>query len=261
MLHFEEGKKENSAVRIHRIFERMMKTQPDNAATMVALYTALGFDNKVAPLQQTQDLSHVLTLIFNELTCLMHELKPKHSPRAFHPVLAAFERFAIAQLVNPWSANKPVFQAALPLLFSFGEELEHEGDPITKEELTELQNAVKEFREKIQSSDWQRALKNFLYEQLNFITRAIADYPIAGAKAFKSSVRDMSFHQREHLQLVTENAESEPMTRLKSLQAIVVKYSQYAIDFGKLLAAGDSIENHGEKALHAAAQLGHHFVK
>jgi hypothetical protein len=254
MLHIEEGQKENSAVRIHRIFERMMGAQPENTATMLALYAAAGFDSKVTPFQQTQELSRVVTLLFNELDCMIEELKPKHSLRAFRPILNAFERLAPAQMVSRWDQNKPIFQAALPLLFSFGEELENEGSPIPAKELAEVQNAVKEFRQEVLDSDWQKQLKRFMLEQLDFILRAITDYPIAGVKAFKSSAREMYFHQAEHIELVRQHKDSEPMTRLQSFQATIVKWSRYAIELGKLLAAVDSIEIHGEKALHAAAE-------
>jgi hypothetical protein len=258
MLHMDDVEKENSAVRIHRIFERMMGTKPENSATLVALSNALGLDTKAHPLQQTEELSRAVSLLFKELNCMIEDLKPKHSPRAFRPVIAAFERLSPAQLVNQWQGNKPVFQASLDLLFSFGEELENEGSAVTGKDLTELKDAVKQFREDVQKSKWPADVKKFVAQQLDIILRAVAEYQIAGVKAFKASVRDIYFHQAEHIELVKQHADSEPMTRLKALQFTVLKWSQYVIEAGKLLAAGDSISTHAEKAAHATAQVLHH---
>jgi len=70
-------------------------------------------------------------------------------------------------------------------------------------------------------------------------------------------VRDVVFREAEHIEIVQSYSSTPVMTRLKGVVKKVGELSKYVIEFGKLLAAGDSIQSHGEKAMHAAAQVAH----
>lgn len=251
--------KENSAVRIHRIFERLV-AQPDNVTAMVALTNTLELNTKASPLQQAEDLLRSITLLFEELKCLTESLKQRHSDRAYKQVVLAFERFAPPQLVNQWQHSKPLFQQSLGILFVFGESLASEGALVSAEDLKNLRDAVTKFGEETDASELPEELKRFVAQQVDIILRAVNDYRIAGIKAFKTGVKDMYFHHAENNDVVQKNAGTEQMSRLKSFFVTISQWSKFPVETGKLLSAGDSIYTHGEKALHAAAQATQHVA-
>ena len=101
------------------------------------------------------------------------------------------------------------------------------------------------------------AVKEFIYQQLDIITSAIRDYPLAGVKAFKSAAKDAIFHEAEHAEILLKYNKAPQITGLKAIQAKVVKVAKFSIELSKFVSAIDSIYHHGGAALQAVATAGH----
>ena len=133
--------------------------------------------------------------------------------------------------------------------------LTDDGVVISKDELAELSKDIEALRQEVQTSDLPASVKEFILHQLNIITGAIRDYPLSGVKAFKQAAKDAIFLELEHSDIVTQYSEKPQMTRLRAIQAKVVKASKFSIEFAKFLSAMDTISHHGGALLGWAQHL------
>ncbi|HEX3103818.1 MAG TPA: hypothetical protein VHQ22_05180, partial [Terriglobales bacterium] len=133
--------------------------------------------------------------------------------------------------------------------------LPEDGVTVTAEELSELTNEVEKLRGIVSATTLPERVKRFVFEQLNIISRAIRDYPLAGAKAFRTAVQDVIFHTGEHADIVSEYKDAPVMSGLKQIWEKTAKYAKYAINASKFLGALDIIYHHLQGAPVAAHQL------
>jgi len=250
------AERENSAFRLYR-FIQSMTAQPDNLATSHVLLVVLGVEKGSTPRQQNAMLSKATDLLFTELESLVGELKRNdYSDEAIRPIAAPFDALSPVQFAQAWKVNKTGFAASLPVLRSIGETpnlLTDDGAAISKEDLAELSADVAILRQEVQNSNLPQQVKDFIYHQLEIITSAIRDYPLAGLKAFKSAAKDAIFHEFEHADILTQYRDTPQITGLKAIQAKVIKVAKFSIDLSKFLSAMDTVYHHGEAVLHAAA--------
>jgi hypothetical protein len=129
---------------------------------------------------------------------------------------------------------------------------------ISKDELADLSKDIETLRHEVEASNLPESVKQFIFDQLNIITAAIRDYPLAGVKAFKGAARDAVFHEAEHSEIVIEYGETPQMKGLKAIQAKVVKVSKFSIQFSKFLNSMDTIYHRGGEALQTAVGAVHH---
>ena len=249
--------KENSAFRLYRFVQKMLP-QPQNSLTAQVLLSAFGVKNVQDVWSQNEMIMEVSALLSGEVQSLIRESgRLSFSNESRLPIVGAFGKLSIPGLATQWQNNYPAFLSALPLLLLLGEALPDEGTAISNDDLTGLLNEVESLRQGVEESSLPEDAKRFVYEQLDIIARAFRDYPINGRKAFKTAVREVVFHQAEHREVVEQLEGTDQMNRLKRVWQKLVEMSKYAIEFSKLLAAADSISEHGEKAIHAGAQVAH----
>jgi len=188
---------------------------------------------------QNELVLRVASLLFAELHSLKEESRRAgFTAKSLEPIEGAFAKLTVSGLAAQWQHNSPVFKTCLTPLHIFGEGLADEGAPVNKADLTDLQDSVSNLRENVQKSDLQPDVKNFVYEQLNMIERAINNYPMAGIKAFRAAAREGMFHEAEHMEIVTELQKAPQMPRLQAIVAKVAVWSGYAVTVSKLLNAG-----------------------
>lgn len=256
------AEKENSAIRLHRFIQRMVP-QPENAQTVQVLMHVLGVSKNSSARQQNAELSRGTALLFSELDSLVAELKRyEYSEEVINSITGPFDRLSAGNLVNQWQQNKPVFAASLPVLRSFGETpnlLTNDGAVISSEELAELKEAIENLRKEVKDSGLPERVKKFVSEQLDFIARAIRDYPLAGIKSFKTAATEAIFHEAENLDIVTEYNDKPQIQGLKAIQEKVVKVSRFSIEFSKFLNAMDTIHHYAGPAFQSAGTAVHHL--
>lgn len=253
------AEKENSAFRLWRFFQGMV-AQPENMSTLEALFNAFGVGKGKDARYQAATVARLTSLLFTELDLLTEESsRAGFSNQARKPINDASERLSPHGLVNTWQQNRVCFASCLPALLIFGEGLADEGVAVTKDELNELKSAIANMHEEVDRSGLPSSVKIFVYEQLDFILRAIDDYPIAGVKAFRTAVREAMVHHSEHHDDVEELKKTKEITSLTAIWRRVLELSKYMIDFSKLLAAGDSIYIHAGKIAHTAHDVVQHL--
>jgi len=255
---FTMAEKENSAFRLHRFIERML-SQGQNIQTAQVLLNAFGVkEQPKAVWSQSAMVLRVASLLFAEVRSLKEELtRAGFTGKSLELIDAAFDRLSVAGMPQQWQNHSAFFKACLNPPHIFGEGLPDEGAHISNAELTDLQKVISDLREEVQKSDLRQEVKNFVYEQLNIIERAINDYPVTGMKAFKVAVREGVFHEAEHAEIVIELQNSPQMLSLKKIIAKVVQWSGYTAALSKLLSSGDVIYDHAEKGAHALAKHAH----
>lgn len=256
------AEKENSAFRLYRFIQKMV-SQPEHIPTAQVLLNAFGIDKDSSARQQNAMLSRVTILLFTEMELLVTELKRnEYSDEAIKPITAPFDSLSAGGLANQWQRSKGAFAASLLSLRPIGESpnlLTDDGVAISKDDLAELSGDIETLRQEVQISNLPAPVKEFIFHQLNIITGAIRDYPLAGVKAFKAAARDAVFHEAEHSEILVEFSEQPQMTSLKAIQAKVVKVAKFSIEFSKFLAAMDTIYHHGGAALQTAVGATHHL--
>jgi len=240
-----------------------MVQQPDAVPSVQALMRGLEISENHSARRKNAELLRGTALLFSELESLVAELKRyDYSDEALIPVTALFDRLSTGALINAWQHNKGVFAASLPVLRSFGETpnlLADDGAAISSEDLAQLSKAIENLRKEVENSDLPEGARQFVSEQLDFIERAIRDYPLAGIKAFKTAATEAVFHEAENLDIVTQYSDKPQIQGLKAIQEKVVKVSRFSIEFSKFLNAMDTIHRHAGPALQSAGAVVHHL--
>jgi hypothetical protein len=261
------AEKQNSAFRLYRFIEKMVPQQPPNQPTADVLLKSFGVDkSKTSQREQNTILARVVLLLFNELELLLVDLRRAgRSEESIRPIVKPFDSLSGGFLAIQWSAFSPAFAASLPVLLLAAETLPEDGATVSQEELSELSKSIEKLRIEVRESTLPDVVKNFVFEQLNIIARAVADYPLAGVNAFKSAVRDAIFHLGEHSEVVEVVAENPAvMSGLKQIQETAVKYAKYTMEVSKFIGALDILYHHAQAAPAVAHQLSgliQHVVK
>jgi hypothetical protein len=254
------AEKQNSAFRLLHFCRRMVEQTPGNQTTAQVLLRAFGEKgNSQTARQETVQVARVISLLSSEVELMIGESnRLGFSESSRQPIVNAFERFSISGLASQWQASRLPFVNALPLLQIFAEGLGDEGALIAEPEIVSLSEAIGTLRLDVENSELPDDVKQFVYEQLNLIERAVRDYPLAGAKAFKTAMREAIFHQADHVEAVETLKKTKQMITFKAIWRKVCDLSKYAIDASRLLTAGDEIYSHGQKVAHTASEAMHH---
>ena len=251
------AEKENSAFRLHRFFGRLVQ-QKVTSPTSDVLLLVFGAGNVKAVRTQNAVLAQVTSLLFAELDSLTEEsTRLGFSDESRQPIVAAFEMFSVRAMSQAWSQSIGLFQASLPVLRIFGEGLADEGSPISKDDLTGLENAIADLREEVKKTGIPEPVKQFVYQQLDIVERAIKEYPIAGINAFRTAAKDTLFSELEHPQEAKDFGETASASKLKAIIVRVREMSRVVVAFGRLLAAGNSVVENAEKIAQTAGGVAH----
>jgi hypothetical protein len=207
------------------------------------LFRAFGTETPSTARAQTALTATILGLLFIELDALIGQLRILgYSEQSYSPILQAFEsRLTLPALMGQWAQNKPAFAACAPPLLVFAESLRSEEQAVSVAELSELSKQVAELIEALKTAELPDYVKQFVLEQIAIINRAIRDYPIAGAKAFKRAVEEGVFHDIEHAEEMANYEKSPEVSKLKDIQGRVVRAAKFTIEFGKFLAGCEII--------------------
>ena len=253
------AERENSAFRLYRFIQRMVP-QPDNMPTAQVLLNAFGIEKTSSAREQNAIFARVSFLLFTELELLVSELKRHdYSDEAINPITAPFDRLSAGGWAATWNHNKGGFAASLIALRPIAETpnlLTDDGVAVSKDELAALSKDIEALRQEVQISDLPETVKEFILRQLDIISDAMRDYPLAGVKAFKKAAETAIFHEAAHSEIVTQYSEKPQMTTLRAIQAKVVQVSKFSVEFAKFLAVIDTLYYHHSGTLLPAA---HHL--
>lgn len=258
----DKPEKQNCALRLYRFIQRMQQQPPMPLAQV--LLNSFGAPEDTDQREQNAILARIMVLLFGEVESLVADLRSAgHSEESIQPIVRPFDSLSGGGLASQWARHKDAFSASLPVLLFVGETLPDDGVSVTQTELSDLRRAVEELRSEVQLSVLPSEVKRFVFAQLEIISRAIRDYPLAGVKAFKTAVREAIFNAGEDAETIAEYKDTRVMTSLRQLQERAVKYAKYAIEVSKFVGALDSLYHHLQDApaVHQLTGLVEHVLK
>jgi hypothetical protein len=255
----ENKTKHNSALRLHSFIGKMIPQQPPTLPLAQVLLNAGDIPKEASQRDKNIALARITTALLGELESLVSDLhKGGYSDTSIQPIVRPFDAFSGQGLASPWQVHKDTFAASLPVLLIIGETVPEDGPSLSANELQDLIDSVQKLRNEVSESTLPDEVKSFVFEQLEVIMTAIRDYPLMGAKAFKTAVREGLFHAGEHAEVVAEYKDTPVMTSLKQIQERVVKYAKYSVEVAKILGAWDSVYHHLQSAGMVVHQLASH---
>ena len=247
---------ENSAFRLYRLVGKMVSQSP-SLSTAQVLLNAVGAGD-VKGRDQNAVLWHTIGLVFTELDLLVGESSRRNfSDNSRKSIVSAIDRLSILTIGQQWRNHLPAFQASVESLLIFGEGLMDEGPPINKEELTGLQENLLNLRKEVRESTLPENIKEFVYEQLSTIERAIKDYPIAGIKAFWVADRDTYNREREYPEETQAFEQTESASTFNKIMGKVRGWSKVALEFRKALRASNAAVENAKTLAHTAGEIAH----
>src|SRR5262245_27447287 len=99
------AEKENCAFRLYRLFEKML-AQPQNISTAQVLLNVMGAGDVKAGRPQSRLLSHISSLISDELDVLVEETDQLgFTDKSRQSVVAAVEKLSVWAINQQWQQN------------------------------------------------------------------------------------------------------------------------------------------------------------
>jgi hypothetical protein len=170
-------------------------------------------------------------------------VRPQRYENAVQNVLNALD---ITGLTTSWqSYSQYLTPETLAAIGWCADTLPGEEEVIDEEELKALSREVDELWASVVERDLPDYVKSFLFEQVNIIRRAIKDYPIVGARAFKRSRVEAYVNLAENENTYREHQDEPEMQALRRLWGRVqtmaekagpwIAISQFAVRLGELM--------------------------
>ncbi len=145
---------------------------------------------------------------------------------------------AITLIFNPWEGQRHQICNVIHLLKFCSEVLPNEEQLVDSETLDQLGQLLNELNEKLKSTELPDYVRAFVVQQVAIIEKAIREYKIVGAKAFKSAVYEGAIHYMEHEEEVSEHTEKEEFSLLGRAWNKVKNVASYGMKAEKYLSAG-----------------------
>ena len=186
----------NSAKRILNILNKLQNATSGDSA-FIAWSKALDTIEQI-PKKDPHELQRKLGLLKNELDLLEISMSSTELSKSLY--LPYIERIkatvSITNLDSPWTNYVGQLGPDVMLCIMFCSEILPSDPNVKFDELNELLNKIKSFREEISSNNLPLSTNQFVNSQLNIIENAILDFPIKGGiavkQAFTAGLSDLS---------------------------------------------------------------------
>ncbi len=186
----------NSAKRILNILNKLQNATSSDSA-FIAWSKALDTIEQI-PKKDPHELQRKLGLLKNELDLLEISMSSTELSKSLY--LPYIERIkatvSITNLDSPWTNYVGQLGPDVMLCIMFCSEILPSDPNVKFDELNELLNKIKSFREEISSNNLPLSTNQFVNSQLDIIENAILDFPIKGGiavkQAFTAGLSDLS---------------------------------------------------------------------
>lgn len=145
-----------------------------------------------APQDRDAEVAHSLGLARRQLLQVRERLTEWHTdPRNYRALDAAEQALSMRFLGSPWNVVKPHLDGkAAGILLALAPFLGGDEPRLTDDALQAAHVLVEQLRETVNGSDLTPAVKHLLFRQLDLVDRALRDYEIQGAAAFREASDD-----------------------------------------------------------------------
>lgn len=177
----------NSAKRILNILNKLQNATSSDSA-FIAWSRALDTIEQI-PKNDPHELQRRLGLLKNELDLLEASMSSTEFSKSLY--LPYIERIkttvSITNLDSPWTNYVGQLGSDVMLCIMFCSEILPSDPNVKFDELNELLNKIKSFREEISSNNLPHFTNQFVNSQIDIIESAILDFPIKGGIAVKQA--------------------------------------------------------------------------
>ena len=180
----------NSASRLFRVFEQA-NSLPDNTQTLEAWATLLQVDEG-NPNKRVLVVGEQIHAMYRELDLIASGMEAANFPKALYETVIDKVRHALSPMLFPstWNQAKQYFGPDVITSFAYCSEiLPDEESLISGEDLDEIRAKVVELRASLEDVSVPLRLRILIEHHIDLITKALLEYPISGAKAFREAGR------------------------------------------------------------------------
>jgi hypothetical protein len=180
----------NSASRLHSLLELALN-EPDGTPVLEVWARIFGVSESNV-IRKASLISERLRWMHRELDLVTEQMHESgYSENLYASALSNIEH-ALSALILPgtWNQAKQYLGSANLLALAFCSEiLADEESQISADELGQIQGLVDDLRSSLSVSDLPSRLVELILHHIDLIQRAIAEYPITGAKSLREAAR------------------------------------------------------------------------
>lgn len=229
----------NSASRLVNLINSI-PTQPDNIHTM-EVWASLFQVQEQSPQRRGFVVSERLGALYRELDIVRSQMATKNfSEGLYTPAISQLEAaFSTMTLHNPWPHARQYLTAETMVAMAFcGEILDNEEDLISTEELTEIANKVEALEQSLGGSTLPPRLRSLIKHHIDLIRKALAEYPIVGARALRQAARTALGEIVEVREEISAHPNSQEIANLGAVWKRVNSVADLALKADKLAQLG-----------------------
>lgn len=181
----------NSAARILRILEKASSV-PDNTQALEGWAKILGIDEG-NPNKLVLIVSDQIAALSRELDLTATGMEAAQFPKTLYDGVIDKVRHAISPMVFPseWSQVRVYFGPDVLTSFAYCSEiLPDEESIISDADLKEIELKAAELKKSLDDTSIPPRLRKLIEHHVELILRALREYPVAGAKAFREAGRE-----------------------------------------------------------------------
>ncbi|WP_156403976.1 MULTISPECIES: hypothetical protein [unclassified Massilia] len=147
--------------------------------------------------------------------------------------------FSTMSLHTSWPNVRQHLTAETLVAMAFcGEIIDNEEDLISAEELTEIENKVQDLEQSLEGSTLPPRLKSLIQHHIDLIRKALAEYPIVGARSLRQAARTALGEIVEVREEISAHPDAPEIANLGSVWKRVNSAADLALKADKLVQLG-----------------------
>jgi hypothetical protein len=237
--HSSMPKNVNSASRLVALL-RGIPSHPDNTQTL-EVWANLFQVTEQNPNRKSGVVAERLSAMYRELEVVREQMqKANYSEKLYEPAIAKVEHALSAMLLpNTWNQARHYLTPETFVALEFCSEiLPDEEAQIASEELAEISARVEELATSLSDSQLPLRLRALVEHHVSLIRRALAEYPISGAKALRQAARTALGELVEVQETVKANRDAPEISKLGAVWKKVNEAADVALKAEKLARLG-----------------------
>lgn len=237
----------NSAYRVHATISAAC-AQSGNQQMWEVFVKVFGIQSKNGR-KRIFEVNRMLDLFYDETDKTRAQMEASNfSEDLYETAFTTIEqRITPGLLFNEWQGYKLALEPILQTLKFCSEILPHEEDLVSEEDLGAIREALQELADVLQESELPNHVKAFIQQHIKIIDKALRDYQVIGAKAFRLGMYEGYIQSIENEDIVTEYEKSKEMGLLGKAWNGMKKAVSYTLGNEKLLTAGTKLAELGLK--------------
>jgi hypothetical protein len=233
----------NSASRIYSLLQQA-SSAPENKQVL-EVWANIFLIEEPNPNIKAALVSERLRWIYKELELITTQMKDSNFSESLYSDAITNIEHAISTMILSagWSSSKQYLRPeTLKALEFCCEILPDEESQISPNELMQIQKLVDELSKSLTTSELPPRLIALIKHHIELIERALAEYPITGAKALREAARTGLGEIIEIKSEITASQDAPEISKLGELWKTVNKYADGALKIGGLAQLAQAIK-------------------